>query len=1067
MIVTTCIAATLLAAQGNSVEMRLMRYPDVHGDTVVFAYGGDLWSSNVDGGMARRLTSHPAEELRPKISPDGKSVAFTAAYDGSPDIYVMPIEGGEPKRLTYEPGNEYALGWTPDGKYVSCASAYGSAFTAQLWLVSPNGGMPKPTAISEVNQGTWMADGTTFVYHRQPVNMQWWRMYRGGLHGWISFYDTKNNKYWELPHGKENSWFPMAVGNSVFFISDRNQRTVNLFRYDNDSKRTTQITNYTDADIRWPSSDGKSIVFERDGFVYRYQIAGGKIDKIAPRVISDQVSSRPSRQSVASNITDISLSPSGSRIAVSARGEVFSLPAKNGETRNMTETPNVREKLVAWSNDGKQIAYFSDKTGEYQLYVQPQMGGEAVALTTDKALWPLSLDWSPDGRYLTFTTRTYSLYMVDVAAKKLTRVAENQFSGPIPYDWSPDSKWIAMTYAGDNQFGRVALYEVATGTTKDVTDGSFSDSQAVFDTTGKYLFFISDRTFTPSFGTFEYSLKVSDSSRIYVIPLAKDTPNPLTPSVDEEGGGQKPAGGQGGQPGGGAPATPAVKIDWDGLADRAIPLPIGPGNYGLVAGLADGILYAGGGSLSMFDFKSKSSQTVLTGPLGALSLNASRTKFAYAGQGGLFINDLRPGVQAGQGRVNTSGMETIVDPRAEWKQMYWEAWRWERDFFYDPTHGGQDWLAIGKRYEKYLDSVQSQADLGYVLGLLISELQTGHSYIQGFGYSIPNPVPTGLLGADYEVVGNNIRIKKILRGQNFDESTRAPLTEPGVDVREGDYILAVNGKPVTAAVNVNSFLVGQVGKTVVLTVNSTPTMAGAREERVRPVSTEGALRYTDWVESRAKMVEKLSGGRIGYMHIPNTSTNGAIGLIKGFYSQVHKEAVVVDERFNGGGFIQPWFVDTLARKIRAGIHSRWGTKEWSDAVAIEGPKAMLINGYAGSGGDFFPWMFRQSKLGPLIGMRTWGGLVGISGAVPLMDGSGVTAPEFGIYDRETKTWIAENKGVDPDIMVDADPSMLSIGRDPQLEKAVEYLLDQLKKNPGKKLSPPDFNKIPPPGGGQK
>lgn len=1053
----------MLAAQDSSVEMRLMRYPDIHGDTVVFAYAGDLWSAGVDGGMARRLTTHPAEELRPKISPDGKWVAFTAAYDGSPDVYVMPIEGGSPKRLTFEPGNEYALDWTPDGKYVSVASGYGSPFTAQLWLVSPQGGMPKPTPINEVNQGTWMDDGSTFVYHRQPVNMQWWRMYRGGLHGWISFYDTKNNKYWELPHGKENSWFPMAAGKSVFFISDRNQRTVNLYRYDTDSKRTTQVTSYTDADIRWPSSDGKSIVFERDGYIYRYQISGGKIDRVAPRVLGDQVSSRPSRQNVASNVTDLSLSPSGSRLAVSARGELFSVPAKNGETRNMTETPGVREKLAAWSNDGKQIAYFSDKTGEYQLYLQPQMGGDAVAITTEKGLWPLSLDWSPDGRYLTFTTRTYSLYIVDVAARRLIKVAENQYPGPIPYDWSADSKWIAMVTTGDNQFGRVSLYEVATGTTKQVTDGSFSDTQVAFDTTGKYLFFTSDRTFTPSFGTFEFSLKVDNTTRIYVIPLSKDTPNPLNPLVDEEG--QKPAGGQGGQGGGQPGAAPDVKIDWDGLADRTIPLPMGAGGYRLISGLADGLLFMGEGGLQMFDFRSKSAQTVLNGPISAISLNASRTKFAYAGQGGLFINDLRPGVQPGQGRVNTSAMDTLVDPRAEWRQMYWEAWRWQRDFFYDAGHYGLDWMAVGKRYEKYLDSVQSQADLGYVLGLLISELQTGHAYIQGFGYSIPNPVPTGLLGADYEVVGNNVRIKKILRGQNFDESMRAPLTEPGVDVREGDYILAINGKPVTAAVNINSLLVGQVGKTVVLTVNATPTSQGAREVRVRPVSTEGGLRYADWVDSRAKMVEKLSGGRIGYMHIPNTSTNGAIGLIKGFYSQVDKEAVVVDERFNGGGFIQPWFVDTLARRIRAGIHSRWGSKEWSDAVAIEGPKAMLINGYAGSGGDFFPWMFRQSKLGPLIGMRTWGGLVGISGAVPLMDGSGVTAPEFGIYDRETKSWIAENKGVDPDIVVDADPSMIAAGRDPQLEKAVEYLLEQLKKNPGKKLIAPDFPKIPPTGGG--
>ncbi len=1059
MIVTTCIAATLLAAQGESVEMRLMRYPDVHGDTVVFTYAGDLWSSNVDGGMARRLTSHAADEFRAKISPDGKWVAFTAAYDGSPDLYVMPIEGGEPKRLTYEPGNEFALDWSADSKTISFSSGYGSPNTSRLWNISINGGMPRQTPINEVNQGMWMADGSTFVYHRQPVNMQWWRMYRGGLHGWISFYDTKNNKYWELPHGKENSWFPMVAGNSIFFISDRNQRTVNLYRYDSDSKKTTQVTSFTDADIRWPSTDGKSIVFERDGYVYRYQIAGGKIEKIAPRIISDQVWSRARRQNVANNVTDLSLSPSGNRIAISARGEVFSVPVRNGETRNMSETPGVREKLAEWSPDGKQIAYVSDKSGDYQIYLQPQMGGEATQLTNEKSLWPLGMSWSPDGKYLSFVTRSYSFYILEVASKKLTKVLDNPYSGVIPYDWSPDSKLIALVHNGDNQFGRVSIYDVATGTMRDVTDGTYSDGQAVFDTTGKYLFFTSDRTFNPTFGIFEFSLKVEDATRIYMIPLSKSTPNPFNPNVDEEG-----EGGRGQQ--GGAPGPVSVKIDWDGLADRALPLPMPAGGYGLIAGLGEGVLFAGSGGVQMFDLRSKSAQPVISGPAGALTLNASRTKIAYSGQGGVFVNDLRPGIQPGQGRVDTSGMDTVIEPRAEWKQIYWEAWRWERDFFYDPNHYGVNWEAVGKQYEKYLDYIQNRADLGYVLGLLIGELQTGHAYVQGFDSTIPNPVPTGLLGADYEVVGNNVRVKKILKGQNFDESTRAPLTEPGVDVNEGDYILAVNGKPVSASVNVNSLLVGQVGKSVVLTVNSTPSTSGARQVRVRPVSNEAGLRYVDWVESRRAMVDKLSGGRIGYMHIPNTSQNGAIGLIKGFYSQINKEAVVVDERFNGGGYIQPWFVDTLARKMRAGIHSRNG-REWSDAVAIEGPKALLINGYAGSGGDFFPWMFRQAKLGPLIGMRTWGGLVGISGSVPLMDGGGVTAPEFGIYDKDNRDWIAENKGVDPDIMVDADPSMLAIGRDPQLEKAVEYLLEQLKKNPGKKLTPPDFTKVPPPGGGTK
>ncbi len=1042
-------ALTTLSLGQVQSDLRLLRYPDINGDSVVFTYAGDLWKWT-GSGISQRLTTHPGEELRAKFSPDGKWIAFTGVYDGNPDLFVIPAVGGEPKRLTFESGADYAVDWTPEGK-IAYITSYGG-FKGQiprLLTIDPKGGIPETTPILEIHQGTISPDGNTVVYQRFPGSNQWWRNYRGGMQPYISLYNIKTNTYSELPHKREMSAFPMSIGNSVYFISDKNLRTMNLYKYDLGSKRESQLTEFKDADIRWPSNDGKSIAFERDGLLYKFDITSEKVEAITPAIVSDNWGSRPQLRKLETNIDGFSLSPSGNRIAIMARGELFSVPAKNGETRNLTESSGARERLPAWSPDGKTIAYFSDVSGDYQLYVRPQMGGAATQLTTAASLNPLGVNWSPDGKYITFPTRDYGLYMVEVESKKLTSVVKDKYQGIPNFAWSPDSKWIAVIENDVKQFGRVKLYEVATGQSTQVTDGSFPDVDVAFDASGKYLYFVSNRTFNPSFGLFEFSLKVEEAARIYAIPLTKDLANPFQLPVDEENAAAAAPP---------APGPVTVKIDWAGLAERALPLPVPPSNYGLIAGLNEGLLFAGPGGLQKFDIKSREIQTIFAFP-AQISLNPANTKIAFSNGGQIYIQDLRPGLQPGAGRVNMGNVEMVVDPRAEWKQMFWEVWRYERDFFYNGAMNGADWAAIGKLYERYLPSVNNRLDIAYVLGLLIGELETGHAYVQGFGSPNPNPVPTGLLGADYEVSNGKVRFKKIYPGANYEESLRSPLGEPGLGIAEGEYLLAIDGKPVSASTNPNSLLVGKVGRTVVLTVNSTPSDTGARTVRVRPVADESAIRYTEWVESNRKMVEKLGGGRIGYFHVTNTSTDGAVGIIKGFYGNTDKEALLVDERYNGGGFIQPWFVDTLARTTKARIVDRNGV-DWNDAVSIEGPKALLINGYAGSGGDFFPFLFRQAKLGPLIGTRTWGGLVGIRGGIPLIDGGSVTAPEFGIYDHRNGEFIAENKGVDPDIDVDLRPDMLVQGRDLQIERGVAYLLEELKKyKPVSKR--PAFPKIPP------
>lgn len=1043
---TLCTAAIALVMGQSAIEPRLLRFPSVHDNTVVFSYAGDLWSTNLDGGSAKRLTSHPAAETRPKISPDGKWVAFTAAYDGSNNVYVMPIDGGEPKRLTFDSdATNNVLGWTPDGKYITYATAAGNFLYNQqrMLYVSPTGGVPIETPLKEVTEASFTADGNTVAYTRTNSYAYNWRRYRGGTQGRISIFDLAKKTYSELPSGREQNYFPMIVDRSVYYISDKNLGTLNLYRYDLQSKREAQLTKFADADIRYPSTDGKTMVWERDGYLFKYNIASGESTKITPKIVTEALSARPRMRSFADQIGEVSLSPSGARLVVEARGDLYSLPAKNGDTRNLTNSPESREKLPTWSPDGKTLAYASDKSGEWEVYTMPSAGGASTQITTSKLPFQ-SLDWSPDGKHLMGRTRGAELYVIEVATKKLTKVAWMSYGGG-GADWSPDSKWIAYSAGIASGLNATFLFEVETGKTTQVSLGTHSDGSPTFDLNGKYLYVSSTRSFAPSFGQFEFSLKVDNADRIYAIPLTKDLANPLVaPNEEEPDKSAAPA----------APAAPAdktVKIDFDGITDRMIVLPLPPANYGGLLGLNNSVAVFNGGNVNMVDLGSRTVVPIGTFPaLQGFSVNASRSKAAVISAGQIYVIDVRPGA-ALTARVDTSGVSAMWNPKAEWKQMYWEAWRFVRDNFYDKEMLGLDWNGLGKRYAEYLPSVNHRADLSYVIGQLIGELGTGHSYVQGGEIGVPpSGPPVAKLGVDYAVDGQNIKIAKVYRGFQWDESRKGPLGDPGLNVANGTYLLEIDGQAVTSKQNPDEFLIGKAGRFVTITINDKPTTEGARKIRVKPVVTESQIRYAEWIESTRKKVLELSGGKIGYMHISNTSQQGAIDFIQGFWSQTDKEALIVDERWNGGGFIQPWFANTLSRKTMGMIQPRHGA-DTPEAPIHEGPKVMLINQYAGSGGDFFPYMFRKSKLGPLMGKRTWGGLVGISGGVPLLDGGSVTAPEFAIFDPESNEIIAENTGVDPDIDIDMRPDLVAQGKDPQIEAAVAHLMEQLKKLPAKKV----------------
>lgn len=1065
----TTLAALCIATQGTPVEMRLMRFPAVHGDEIVFTYASDLWIASRGGNsFARRLTSHPGAETRAYFSPDGSMVAFSAQYDGNQDIYVMPSGGGEPKRLTFEPEQDICAGWTPDGK-IAYTSSHGSFTNRQrkLWLINPNGGMPQETPVAEAADVCFSPDGSKVAYNRQGSNRFNWRRYRGGSQGVISIYDLKSNTYKELPHERENSWNPMWIGNSIYYASDKNEQTVNLYRYDLGSGKTTQLTHYGDADIKWPSTDGKTIVFERDGFLYNFDVASGQAERVAPKVVGDLLAARPQLRRLGTQIGNISLSPTGVRVAVEARGEIFSVPVKHGDTRDIPKTSGTRERFPSWSPDGKTIAFTSDESGEYQIYTVPQLGGTPKKVSNHKGASMLGIQWSPDNKHILFTTYAQEICLADITNGTETVIFKDPYGPPNQFDFSPDGKWVAYIGSGKNQFGALYLYNVETGKSTQVTEGYYRDDDVAFDLSGKYLYLISSRTINATSGDYEDNIFLNDVRRVYVLTLDKATKNPLTFESDEEpaGGGAAENNANAVGKSAGQSTKAASGIDLDGLANRMIALPMPAGQFATIIGDNSGVIYITDGGVFKFDLKTKQSVPLLAGFNGRLSFNPSRTKVAWYTNGQLGVADVHPNIAPGEGKVDTNDVEAVVDPRQEWKQIFWDAWRYERDNFYDKNFLGMDWNAIGQRYAKYLPYVSHRDDLNYVIALMIGEWGTSHSYVNGGDYGAPvTNIPIGQLGADFDVTGGKVRFKKIYRGEQFEDPRRGPLGEPGVTVNEGDYLLAVNGQPVDSAHNPDQYLIDKANKTVSITVNSTPSLEGARTVQVRPIASEDQLRYIEWVEANRQMVSKASNGRIGYMHVPDTSDPGFTEFLKGYYSQSDKDALIVDERWNGGGHVPTFFIEKLARTYMTSFKQRNGADIGLPTGGSVGPKVMLINGYAGSGGDMFPYLFKKYGLGPLMGERTWGGLVGYSGQASLVDGGFLSAPSAAFYDPSTGQWIAENTGIDPDVEIDARPDLVAKGQDPQLQAAIDHLLKELQKNPAKPWKQPTYRQVKSGGG---
>jgi len=1074
-LVMLCTAPNVFA-QGEKVT--LFQKPALSRTQVVFVYAGDLWIVDRAGGDARRLTTDVGTETDPYFSPDGSMIAFTGQYDGNTDVFVVPATGGVPKRLTYHPGADVVVGWTPDGKQVLFRSSRNSySRFLRLFTIPVSGGFPTEVPLTQATEGSYSPDGTQMAYVPLPRAFLVWKHYRGGQAAPIWIAKLSDSSIEKVPREKSNDFSPMWIGNRVYFLSDRNG-PVSLFAYDTGTKRVSQVLNNTGLDIKSASAGPGGIVYEQFGSLHLFDLNSGREQKLNITLAGDLPGVRARFERVGSQIAAGAISPTGARAVFQARGEIFTVPAEKGDPRNLTNSSGVAERDPAWSPDGKWIAYFSDESGEYVLHLSNQTGqGEVrkISLGSPPSFF-YSPVWSPDSKKIAFHDKRLNVWYLDLDKGTPVKVDTDLYDHPersLDPTWSPDSKWIAYTKRLQSQFHAVFVYSLETGKSTQITDGMSDARYPVWDKSGKYLFFTASTDYGLETGWLDMtSINRPVSRSVYVVVLRKDLPSPLAPESDEEKvqeaakPEEKKEAAPAAKPGEKGKEPVTVTIDFDGITQRTLALPIPARNYiGLTAGKA-GILFLGeappvpgfggqGATIQKFDLEKRKVEKFLDG-VTAFDVSFNGEKILYRmPPARWFIGGTAQPPKPGEGALRTDAMEVFVDPRAEWKQMYHEVWRIERDFLYDPNAHGLELKAAEAKYAPYLEAIADRSDLNYLFAEMLGNLTLGHTYIGGGDMPDVRRVPGGLLGADYTIENGRYRFAHVYNGESWNPQLRAPLTQPGVNVVAGEYLLAVNGREVRGSDNIYSFFESTAGKSVLLKVGPSPDGKDAREVTTVPVPNEGDLRVLAWVEGNRRKVEQMSNGRLAYVYLPNTSTAGYTFFNRYYFSQVGREGAVIDERFNGGGSVADYIIDYLRRPLLSYWHTREGEDFATPFASIFGPKAMLINEYAGSGGDFLPWAFRKSGVGPLIGKRTWGGLVGIYDYPQLVDGGSVTAPRLAFW-NPNGTWDVENNGVAPDIEIELDPKAVREGHDPQLERAVQYLLDELKKNPLPKHQRPAF-----------
>ena len=1060
----------LLPAQGT----RLLRHPTISRDSIAFEYAGDLWIVSRTGGQARRLTSTPGAETEPHFSPDGSQIAYTATISGNTDVYVMPAAGGDSRRLTYHPGLDRVRGWTPDGRRVIFASVRDSVpqqSFMRLWSVPIDGGLEESLPLPRAFNGSYSADGRRFAYDEisTAFTPDWyetsmWRHYRGGRTHPIRVMNVADSSIEKLPWENSNDTDPMWIGNTVYFLSDRNF-TVNLFSYDSGTKQVKQLTKHDDFDIMNASATGDGIVYEQAGYIHLFDPKTGQARRLNIEATGDLPWARPQFKKVSSMIRASSLSPTGVRAAFEARGDIFTVAAEKGDYRNLTQTPGAHDRSPVWSPDGSQLAWLSDSSGEDLLMI-----GDATGVSKPRGI-PLPSSahfsepaWSPDGRQMLLEDNHSNLWIFEIANGKATKVDTDNYLDPgRPFDgvWAPDSKWVAYSKNLPSHLRAVFIYSVAEAKSHQITDGLADSISPAFDAGGKYLYFLSSTDYGPRTGWLEMSALDRPVRRaIYLAVLAAADPSPLLPETGDEA---KPAADEP-KPKSEAAKTVTVHIDFDKIGQRIISLNVPAADYSrLSAGAAGTIFYTepvganpgAGFRLQKYQLKERSAAPFLEG-VRSYTLSGDKKKLLYQAGGarwGVVATD-KP-AKAGDGLLNVDQLQAMVDPKAEWSEIFRETWRFQREFFYDAKMHGANWQAVHEKYLPLLSHVGHRTDLGYLVAMVGGELTVGHSYLQGAGDepSAENPVPVGLLGADYTIDQGRYRIKHIYTGENWNPDLRAPLSAPGIDVAEGDYLLEVNGRALTPAMNVYSVFEGTSGRQTLIRVNKTPAVEGSRVVTVVPVATEDGLRTREWIETNRRTVDRLSGGRLAYVWLPNTAGPGYTSFTRYYFAQQEKEGAVIDERYNHGGLVADYIVNELDRKLMGYFALRDGEPSTSPRAGIYGPKVMLINESAGSGGDALPYYFHLRKIGPLVGTRTWGGLVGTTGVPQTIDGGGITAPGLAFYDLSGK-WAVENEGIVPDIEVEYSAGDVMKGHDPQLERAVAEGMKMLNQSPVKRVPRP-------------
>ena len=1055
--------ATLLAIDPN--DTRMLAQPAVSGNHIAFIYAEDLWVANKDGSQPRRLTVDEGVEQVPFFSPDGKTIAFSAEYDGNVDVFIIPAEGGIPTRLTWHPSPEIVRGFTPDGKSVLFGSQQVS-FTnryAQLFTVPLTGGMPTKLEIPNATGANYSPDGKQMAYNPLSDAFRQWKHYRGGSISeiWIFTFADHGTIKIPQPAGGCNDVNPMWMGNIIYFRSDRNGE-FNLFSYNTNSKKIDQLTNFKDFPILNASVGNGVIIFEQAGYLHTFSPGESNTKRLKIGIAADLLELRSRFARGARFIRSADLSPTGLRAVFDFRGEIVTVPAEKGDPRNLTQTTSAHEKFPAWSPDGKTIAYFSDASGEYQLHLENQDGkGEVKTFKLNGTGFYAFAKWSPDSKKITFSDNGRNLYVFDVATGAINKIDADEFYVPGAFrnlfgDWSSDSKWIAYTKITETQFKRIFLYSIEQQKSFPLTDGLSDASEPIFDKGNKYLYFFASTDAGPVINWFDQSnADMRSSNSIYLVTLQKETISPFAKESDEEKI-KEPADTSKTKKET-APAadkkTTSLIIDWEGINNRIIDLPVRAGNYSqLGMGKEDELLFVsnsydnpGPGMLHKYDVKKRKDNEVMA--MDGYLLSADGKKMLYVTGTNWTISNAGEKGEPGKGMLNIADIQVKIDPKAEWPQIFDEAWRVNRDYFYDPGMHGANWLAMKKKYEVFLPHLACRRDLNTLIQWMCSELAVGHHRITDGGdiLNTPERVGGGLLGADYTVDKNRYRIKKIYGGLNWTPNLRSPLTEPGVNAKEGDYLLAVNGNNVTASDNLYRFFESTAGKIVELTIGPNADNTGSRVVKVVPVANESALRNRDWVEGNLKKVNEATNGQVAYVYVPNTADLGHEYFKRYFFPQANKKAIIIDERFNGGGSLADYYIDILQRPYQAYWNMRYGKDLKSPSASIQGPKVMIIDETAGSGGDMLPWMFRKFKVGTIVGKRTWGGLVGILGFPEFIDGGGVTAPNVAIWTKDG--FVVENEGVAPDIEVEQWPADVIKGRDPQLEKAIEVALKELEKNP--------------------